>query len=74
MTMEQLLAVITPEIHQALKTAIELGKWADGRALTKAQVEHCLQAVIAYEHRSLPEEQRIGYIADNACRKQDQIH
>ena len=30
-----LLATMTPEIHQALKTAVELGHWENGEKLTK---------------------------------------
>lgn len=62
MNFEQLLDSIDPSIYQNLKRAIELGKWPDGRALSKEQRELCLQAVIAYEVKHLPEDQRTGYI------------
>ncbi|WP_246480597.1 YeaC family protein [Motiliproteus sediminis] len=62
MTFEQLLEVMTPEVHAAMKTAVELGKWPDGRRLSSEEREACLQAVIAYDAKHLPEEQRVGYI------------
>lgn len=62
MDFKQLLESITPEVYENLKTAIELGKWANGQALTQEQKELCMQAVIAYEHNHVPEDQRTGYI------------
>ena len=59
---EQLLAAITPEIHAQLRRAIELGKWPNGDRLSPEQLEHSLQAVIAWEAQHLPEQDRIGYI------------
>ncbi|WP_224746078.1 YeaC family protein [Neiella litorisoli] len=49
MSVEQLVSAMTPEIYDNLKTAVELGKWADGTPLTAEQKEHSLQAVIAYQ-------------------------
>ncbi|WP_439136002.1 YeaC family protein [Pseudomaricurvus sp.] len=62
MNIEDLLSSITPEVYENLKTAIELGKWADGRTLTPEQKEHCMQAVIAYELKHVPAEERTGYV------------
>ncbi len=45
-----------------MRTAVELGKWADGRRLTEQERESCLQAVIAYDEKNLPEHERVGYI------------
>ncbi|HEX6592102.1 MAG TPA: DUF1315 family protein [Moraxellaceae bacterium] len=61
-TLEKMLAALTPELVEAFRLAIEIGKWPDGRRLTDEQRSTCLQAVIAWEHKHLPEEQRIGYI------------
>ncbi|MCL6272096.1 YeaC family protein [Sansalvadorimonas sp. 2012CJ34-2] len=63
MDFEQLLKQLTPEIVSSLKRAVELGKWPDGRVLTPEQREQSLQAVLAWEARNLPEEQRTGYLA-----------
>lgn len=67
MDFEQLLSTLTPEIVASLKRAVELGKWPDGRALTQEQREHSLQAVLTWEARNLPEEQRTGYMPQ-ACK------
>ena len=70
-----LIEGITPEIYQKLRTAVELGKWETGQPLTDEQKENCLQAVIAYEHRHVPIEQRTGFmnpeaLAGSACSAQ----
>ena len=62
MDFQQLINSITPETYQKLKQAVELGKWADGTALTAEQKEHCLQAVIAYDAAHKAEEDRVGYV------------
>lgn len=49
---EQLLAVMTPEIYQRLVTAVELGKWPDGVVLTPDQKEHSLQMVLLWQSRN----------------------
>lgn len=59
---DDLIATMTPEVCDNMRKAVELGKWADGRALTREQKELCLQAVIAWETKNLPEEQRAGYM------------
>ncbi len=61
-SLQALIDSITPEIHENLKTAVETGRWANGDKLSPQQVEHCLQAIIAYEARNLREEERVGYI------------
>ena len=65
MDFEQLLKQLTPEIVGSLKRAVELGKWPDGCVLTAEQREQSLQAVLAWEARNLPEEQRTGYLAQS---------
>ena len=49
-------------LDASLRRAVEIGKWADGVALTREQRELCLQAVIAWEARYLENEARTGYI------------
>jgi hypothetical protein len=61
-TLEKMLAALTPDIVTALRTAVELGKWPDGRRLTQEQYKTSMEAVIAWEHHHLPEEERTGYI------------
>ena len=62
MDFEQLISNITPEIHTALRRAIEIGKWPNGQRLTPEQKELCMEAVINYEHRHLDEHERVGFI------------
>lgn len=58
---------ITPEIYQSLKQAVELGKWENGNKLTPEQRDLCMQAMIAWENKNLPEEQRTGYMGGQTC-------
>lgn len=62
MNIEQMLAVLNPEIVERLKTAVEIGKWPNGIALTQEQRQICMQAVYAWEMKNLPENERSGYI------------
>jgi uncharacterized protein YeaC (DUF1315 family) len=59
---DKLISNLTPDIYQNLKRSVELGKWPDGKALTKEQKALSMQAVIAYESKFVGEEQRAGYI------------
>ena len=69
MNIEQMLAILNPEIVQKLKTAVEIGKWENGVVLTKEQRATCMQAVLAWEHMHLPEQERTGYI-DRGSKKE----
>jgi len=57
-----LIDAMSAEVHQQLKTAIELGKWPNGERLSADQVELCLQAVIAWDLKNLPETERVAYL------------
>ena len=61
MDYKELISKLTPDIYERLKTAVEIGKWPDGRPLAEGQKELCIQAVIAYDARK-PPEQRTGYV------------
>lgn len=65
---------LTPDIIERFKTAVELGKWPDGRRLTPEQKDTCLQAIIAYEHQHIPEHERTGYVPPKAtpCAPKDE--
>lgn len=55
---------LTPDIYQALKTGVELGRWPNGQVLTNQQRSLSMEAVIRYEvEHQIPPEQRVGYIA-----------
>ena len=49
--LDNILAAMTPEIYQRLATAVELGKWPDGVALTQEQKENSLQLVMIWQSR-----------------------
>ena len=53
---------MTPEIFQRLTTAVELGKWPDGVALTDEQKAHCMQLVMLWQarHNHQPQHMSIG--------------
>lgn len=72
MNVEQMLNAMTPDIHAALKRAVEIGKWPDGRQLTQAQRETCMEAVIVYDLRYLAEEERVGFI-DRASKEEGEL-
>lgn len=62
MNVEQMLNAMNPEVHVALKRAVEIGKWPDGRVLTQEQRALCMEAVIAYDAKFVSELDRVGYI------------
>jgi uncharacterized protein len=62
MDYQQLVESMTPEIYQRLKEAVEKGKWPDGKPVSAAQREHCLQAMIIWGETHLAEHQRIGFV------------
>lgn len=61
-TLAKMLAALTPDLVDRLRLAVEIGKWPDGNRLTQEQREICMQAVLAWEFKNLPEEERTGYI------------
>ncbi|WP_179997826.1 YeaC family protein [Acinetobacter sp. YH12239] len=62
MNIEQMLSVLDADIVARLRTAVEIGKWPNGVALTQEQCQISMQAVIAWEAKNLPETERSGYI------------
>jgi uncharacterized protein YeaC (DUF1315 family) len=80
MDYQQLIANITPDIHAALKRAIEIGRWPDGRRLDDEQRALCMEAVIAWETIHLAERERTGFIdrgskaEDEVCASHDESH
>jgi uncharacterized protein YeaC (DUF1315 family) len=73
MNIEQMLAILNPEIVERLKTAVEIGKWPNGIALTKEQRE-MYASCYAWEIKNLPEEQRSGYIDRGTKKKGEDDH
>lgn len=66
-SIDALVEAMTPTIYENLKTAVELGKWGDGARLSREQVESCLQAIILYETKNLPESERIDSSIPTGC-------
>ena len=66
-SIDALVDAMTPTIYENLKTAVELGKWSDGTRLSPEQVESCLQAIILYESKNLPESERIDSSIPTGC-------
>jgi len=62
MDVESILQMMTPEVHEGLRAAVEIGRWPDGTRLSVEHRELCMQAVIAWEARHLPPEDRVGHI------------
>lgn len=52
MDIEKIIASMTPELYQRLATAVELGKWPDGVALTPEQKENSMQLVMLWQARN----------------------
>ena len=51
MEIAQIVESMTEDVYQRLATAVELGKWPDGVALTPAQKENSLQLVMLWQAR-----------------------
>jgi uncharacterized protein len=60
-------AQMSRDVYESLRRAVELGRWPDGRTLSREQRETSLQAIIAWEQVHLPEAQRTGYIEKPDC-------
>lgn len=63
MNFDDAATLIDPEIYKRFRQAVELGKWPDGRSLSKDQKEICLQAMMLFEAKQQVEAaDRVGYI------------
>ncbi len=70
MNIEDLISSMTPQIYQNMKEAVELGRWGDGRTMSKEQKSHCVEAMIRYEHlQGVNETDRVGYVDMSNKRK-----
>lgn len=71
MELEQLIKSLSPEVYQNLRTAVELGRWPDGRLVSKEQREYCMQAIIYFENiHNVPETERVGFMQDRCKSEQ----
>ena len=53
--------------YAALKRAVELGKWPDGRVLETGDRELLMRTMIAWETKNLPPDQQTGYMEQADC-------
>ena len=61
-TVNELIESLTPSMVSDLKQAIELGKFPDGRVVSREQKELMIEATILYDALKLPQEERTGFI------------
>lgn len=62
MDFDAMIARMDADTCAALRRAIELGKFPGGHRLTEEQRALCMEAVLVWEGRNLPPDQRTGYI------------
>ena len=73
--LDTVVNVLTPEVCERFKRAIELRRWPDGATLSDEQLNICMQAVAAYEYKHLPVEERTGYVPskEEPCETLDEV-
>ncbi|MFS2225610.1 YeaC family protein [Pantoea sp. B65] len=73
--LNEIIAAMTPDVYQRLATAVELGKWADGVALTAEQKENCLQLVMLWQakYNDRPQHMSIGQDGQIVTRTREQL-
>ncbi len=67
-SIEQLIEGMNADVYASLKLALEIGKWGDGTRLNAEQSDFCMQAIILYEAKHLPEQDRIGFDLSASCK------
>lgn len=73
--LEAMLGAMTPEVYERLSTAVEIGKWPDGVALTPEQKENCLQLVMLWQarHNDDPQHMTISKGGDMVMKSKKQL-
>ncbi len=64
---DKVINAITPEIYQNLQQSVAIGRWPDGRQLTKEQRASSLQLIIAYDNKYKQPDEHTGTIANSKC-------
>ena len=67
-SINQLIDEMKPNVYDSLKVAVELGKWGDGVRLDPPQIDFCMQTIILYEAKYLPEKDRVGFDLSASCK------
>ena len=62
MDYQQSVRQMNRAVYDRLVESLATGRWPDGQALTDAQRQHAMQAVITWGEIHLPPEERVGYI------------
>ena len=71
-SIEALIDEMSAEVYEALKLAVEISKWPDDRRLEEEQRDLCMQAIILFEAKHLPEQDRIGFDLSASCKSKAQ--
>jgi uncharacterized protein YeaC (DUF1315 family) len=64
MSINELVKNLTPDVFDNLRTAVELGKWPDGKPLTDEQKQNTLKLVMAYQSKVLKSTEHFTVGAD----------
>lgn len=67
LTFDEMIEQITPDMHANLQRTVQLGRFADGRRLTREQQADLLHTLMAWEAKNLPEDQRSGFLPQLNC-------
>ena len=67
-SIEQLIDKMNSDVYDSLKLAVEIGKWGDGARLDTQQIDFCMQTIILYESKHLPEQDRVGFDLSASCK------
>jgi uncharacterized protein YeaC (DUF1315 family) len=67
-SIEQLIDEMSSDVVGSLRLAVELSKWGDGARLNPQQIDFCMQAIILYEAKHLPEQKRVGFDLSASCK------
>lgn len=67
-SIEQLIDEMNTDVYESLKLAVEVGKWGDGARLDAEQIDFCMQTIILYEAKHLPEQDRVGFDLSTSCK------
>lgn len=67
-SIEQLIDGMDSDVYESIRLAVEIGKWGDGVRLNAEQIDFCMQAIILYEAKHLPEQARVGFDLSASCK------
>ena len=62
---------LTAEVYERLKTAVETGKWPDGKVLEETQRQQSMQLVMVYQSQVLKSQQHFAVGEDGQIVNRD---